>query len=304
VDSLGSVNAFVQAAETRSFTVAGRHLGVSGSAIGKAVARLEDRLGVRLFHRSTRTISLTAEGALFLERCRRIICEIEAAQLELSQTQAAPRGRLRVSLPVAGMLMMPTLSAFMAKYPEIELDLDFTDRLADVIEEGFDAVVRTGDVADSRLVTRTLGTFRYKLVGSPRYFERRGIPQGPEDLKLHACLHHRYPTTGKLEPWPLEPLREAEQLELPTPAIATTIEPLIYMAEQGLGITCVPDFAVRRQLEEGTLTSVLDSHLHFTGTFRILWPSSRHLSPKLRAFVDFLAEHLLVESSASDSGRR
>jgi Bacterial regulatory helix-turn-helix protein, lysR family len=122
--SLGSLNAFVQAAEARNFTVAGRQLGVSSSAIGKAVSRMEERLGVRLFHRSTRSITLTAEGALFLERCRRIFSEIEAAELELSQMQEAPRGTLRVSLPLVGMLMMPSLVAFMRTYPEITLDLD------------------------------------------------------------------------------------------------------------------------------------------------------------------------------------
>ena len=150
MDSLGSLNAFVRAAEARSFTVAGRQLGVSSSAIGKAVARMEERLGVRLLHRSTRSITLTAEGALFLERCRRIFSEIEAAELELSQTHQAPRGTLRVGLPLAGMLMMPTLVAFMRVYPEITLDLDFSDRVVDVIEEGIDAVVRFADVGDSR----------------------------------------------------------------------------------------------------------------------------------------------------------
>jgi DNA-binding transcriptional LysR family regulator len=135
------------AAEARRFTVAGRQLGVSSSAIGKAVARMEERLGVRLLHRSTRSITLTAEGALFLERCRRIFSEIEAAELKLSQTHEAPRGTLRVSLPLVGMLMMPTLVAFMRAYPEIILDLDFSDRVVDVIEEGFDAVVRFAELA-------------------------------------------------------------------------------------------------------------------------------------------------------------
>lgn len=292
MDSLGSLNAFVKAAEARSFTVAGRQLGVSSSAIGKAVARLEERLGVRLFHRSTRTITLTPEGACFLERCRRIFCEIEAAELELAETQGAPRGKLRVSLPHGGMLMMPTLSAFMRAYPEIELDLDFTDRLVDVIDEGFDAVVRTGEVSDSRLMTRALGTFRLKLVGSPNYFELRGIPQKPDDLKSHACLHYRDTTNGKLERWPLR--RERKNFDLPTAAVANTIEPLIYMAEQGLGIACLPDFAIRRQLDDGTLVTVLDSHIHHSGAFRMLWPSSRYLSPKLRVFVDFMAQNLFV----------
>ncbi|PTL76622.1 LysR family transcriptional regulator [Vitiosangium sp. GDMCC 1.1324] len=290
MDSLGSLNAFVQAAEARSFTLAGRKLGVSSSAIGKAVARLEERLGVRLFHRSTRTMTLTPEGSCFLERCRRIFSELEAAEQELAQTQGAPRGKLRVSMPLAGMLMMPALSAFMRAYPQIELELDFTDRLVDVIDEGFDAVVRAGDVSDSRLMTRTLGTFRLKLLGSPGYFARRGTPRKPEDLESHACLHHRFATNGKLERWPLR--RGRKDFELPTTAVANTIEPLISMAEQGLGIACLPDFAIRRQLEEGTLVTVLDAHLQHSGTFRMLWPSSRYLSPKLKVFVDFMAQNL------------
>src|SRR6201998_1675737 len=176
MDSLGSLNVFVQAAEARSFTMAGRQLGVSSSAVGKAVARMEERLGVRLFHRSTRSITLTAEGSLFLERCRRIFSEIEAAELELSQTQETPRGTLRVGLPLAGTLMMPTLVAFMRAYPEITLDLDFSDRVVDVIEEGLDAVVRFADAGDTRLMSRALGTYRRRLVAAPAYLTTKGVP--------------------------------------------------------------------------------------------------------------------------------
>ncbi len=288
MDNLGSLGAFVEAADARSFTLAGRKLGVSSSAVGKAVARLEARLGVRLLHRSTRSVTLTPEGALFLERCRRIFGEVAAAEQEIAQTQGAPRGRLRVSLPLVGMLMMPTLSAFMRAWPEVELDLDFTDRLVDVIDEGLDAVIRAGEIADSRLMTRTLGNFRLMLVASPDYLARRGRPRRPGELTAHACLHHRFATSGRLERWPL---RQAG-IELPVTAVANTIEPLIYMAEQGLGITCLPDFAIRGQMAAGTLVSLLNDDTEHNGTFRILWPSSRHLSPKLRVFVDFMAENL------------
>jgi DNA-binding transcriptional LysR family regulator len=292
VDSLNALSAFVQAAEARSFTLAGRQLGVSSSAIGKAVSRLEERLGVRLFHRSTRSITLTSEGALFLERCRRIFGEIDAAETELAQTQGAPRGRLRISLPMIGMLMMPTLSAFMRAYPDVELDLDFTDRLVDVIDEGFDGVIRAGAVSDSRLMTRTLGSFRYRLVGTPGYFAARQVPRRPQDLKSHACLHHRFATSGKLEPWPLR--RARKDIDLPKTAVANTIEPLIYMAEQGHGIACLPDFAIGRQIEEGLLVAVLDDFIEHEGIYRMLWPSSRYLSPKLRVFVDFMAANLFA----------
>jgi DNA-binding transcriptional LysR family regulator len=303
MDSLGSLNAFVHAAEARSFTVAGRQLGVSSSAIGKSVARMEERLGVRLLHRSTRSIALTAEGALFLERCRRIFSEIEAAELELSQTHEAPRGTLRVALPLAGMLMMPTLAAFMRAYPEIMLDLDFSDRVVDVIEEGFDAVVRFADAGDTRLMSRALGTYLRRLVAAPAYLAAKGVPKTPDDLKAHACLHHRFPTSRRFEQWPVSPKQAGVEIELPKTAVATTLEPLIHLAEQGLGIAYLPDFAIGRQLREGLLVTVLDDYTDRSGPLRVLWPSSRHLAPKVRAFVDFLAANLIpsVEGKA-DSG--
>jgi len=303
MDSLGSLNAFVHAAEARSFTVAGRQLGVSSSAIGKSVARMEERLGVRLLHRSTRSIALTAEGALFLERCRRIFSEIEAAELELSQKHEAPRGTLRVALPLAGMLMMPTLAAFMRAYPEIMLDLDFSDRVVDVIEEGFDAVVRFADAGDTRLMSRALGTYLRRLVAAPAYLAAKGVPKTPDDLKAHACLHHRFPTSRRFEQWPVPPEQAGVEIELPKTAVASTLEPLIHLAEQGLGIACLPDFAIGRQLREGLLVTVLDDYTDRSGPLRVLWPSSRHLAPKLRAFVDFLAANLVpsVEGEA-DSG--
>ncbi|MBJ6764453.1 LysR family transcriptional regulator [Myxococcaceae bacterium JPH2] len=303
MDSLGALSAFVQVADARSFTVAGRKLGVSSSAVGKAVARLEERLGVRLFHRSTRSITLTAEGALFLDRCRRIFGEIEAAELELAQATAAPRGKLRVSLPLAGTLMLSAITQFMRAYPDIELELDFTDRLVDVIEEGFDAVIRSGGTDDSRLMMRTLGSFGYRVVGTPEYFARHGTPRTPEDLKSHACLLHRFPSTGKLARWPLKRGRTRLELELPMTIVATTIDPLIFMAEQGLGVTCVPLYNVSDQLRAGTLVSVLEDFTRDVGTYRILWPASRHPSPKVRAFVSHMAERLFPQAPEKPSRR-
>jgi len=292
VEKLSGIAVFVQVAETRSFTRAGKLLDLSASAVGKSVARLEERLGVRLFHRSTRSITLTQEGAMFLERCRRILTELEAAELELSQTQQAPRGRLRISLPLVSGLVMPVLIRFMKQYPEVELDVDFTDRLVDIIEEGFDAVIRTGEPSDSRLMSRRLGTFHLKLVGSPGYFDACGIPHQPRDLERHVCLQHRFPSTGRFEPWPI---RQSDQT---TPLLSQTIvfntsEVLVDVARAGLGIACLPEFMVRESLEKGELVSVLDDHIEHTGCFNILWPSSRHMAPKLRVFIDFVSEHLL-----------
>ncbi|QEN88160.1 LysR family transcriptional regulator [Labrys sp. KNU-23] len=294
MDKLGTLGIFIHVAEAGSFVAAGQRLGLSGSAIGKAIARLEEEMGVRLFHRSTRSMALTEEGSFFLDTCRRIQSDFEAAQAQLSRSQAAPRGQLRVSLPLAGMLLMPTITAFMAEYPEINLDLDFTDRLVDVIEEGFDAVIRTGEVRDTRLMSRKLGTFKHRIVAAPAYLAAHGVPTEPEDLLGHRCLHHRYANSGRLEPWPLVRDGREIKLDLPQTTVASTLEPLIYLAERAFGITCLPPFAVASELARGSLVSLLEEHLAEAGTFRVLWPTNRYLSPKVRVFVDYMAACLFA----------
>jgi DNA-binding transcriptional LysR family regulator len=203
------------------------------------------------------------------------------------------------------MLMMPTLVAFMRAYPEIILDLDFSDRVVDVIGEGFDAVVRFAEVGDSRLMSRALGTYRRRLVAAPAYLAIKGVPLIPDDLKAHACLHHKFPTSRKLERWPVWPEHSGGiETEPPGAAVASTLEPLIFMAEQGMGIAYVPDFAIGRQLREGLLVTVLDDYTDRSGPLRVLWPSSRHLAPKLRVFVDFLVANLgpAVEGESDKAG--
>jgi DNA-binding transcriptional LysR family regulator len=294
MDRLAPLNAFIRAAEARSFTAAGRDLGISPSAVGKAVARLEERLGVQLLHRSTRKVTLTSEGEKFLKRCQTIFGEIEAAEMEIAQSTTSPSGKLRISLPLIGMLMMPSISAFARAHPSIELDLDFTDRLVDVIEEGFDVVIRTGRVNDSNLMMRTLGTFSYVIVGSPHYFAQRGVPECPSDLAGHTCLYHRWSGTGKFERWVLSTDGVPLDIDPPASIVVSTMEPLIELAERGLGLVYTPTFTVRRQLDAGTLRSVLDPHLRDTGSLQILWPPSRHPSPKVKTFVEFMAQNLLA----------
>ncbi len=311
MDSLNGFAVFVQVAEMRSFAAVGRTLGVSASAVGKGIARLEDRLGVRLFHRSTRSVTLTAEGLLLLERSRRILAEIEAAQLELSQATAAPRGRLRVSLPLVSSLVLPVLGEFMRAYPDIELDLDFSDRMVDVIEEGFDAVVRSGAPADSRLTARRLGQFQMVLVASPGYLARAGTPQAPADLLSHACLHYRFPHNGKLEQWVLAGAKGGVDgdaqgpgepgLQLPISMVCNNIETRLCFALQGLGIAYLPDFSVRQALAAGQLQTVLAGQVGHANTFHVLWPAGRHLAPKVRVLVDFLCERVFP-GAASQAG--
>ncbi|CDG21786.1 Transcriptional regulator, LysR family [Xenorhabdus poinarii G6] len=289
--SMGVLDMFVRVGETRSFTATGRQLGISASAVSKAIGRLEERLHVRLLHRSTRTVNLTPEGAQFLERCRRILCEVEAAENEISQSLSIPSGKLRMSIPSVGMFFMPKLAIFKKEYPDIELDIDCSDRLVDVIEEGFDVVIRTGELTDSRLTSRKVGSYRRVIVGSPEYFQRTGLPQKPDDLKGRDGLLYRYLSTGKTGNWPLG-LTQKANFELRTSMVTNTLGPLVTFAEEGLGVACIPDIAIKRQLESGKLISVLDEFNDEITTFRVVWPSGPFLTPKLRTFVDFVVEKL------------
>jgi len=295
MDSLNGFVVFVRVAETRSFVAAAQSLGVSASAVGKRVARLESRLGVRLFHRSTRSITLTAEGMVFLERSRRILTEIESVELELLQSNETPRGRLRISLPQVTALVMPALSEFMALYPEIELDLDFSDRMVDIIGEGFDVVMRGGTPSDSRLQAKFLGHFHHLLVASPGYLQRCGTPRHPDDLTRHTCLHYRFPSSGKLERWPLRREASERDYEIPVSMVCNHVETRVCFAMRDRGITCLPDFTVRQQLAKGELVTVLDDYLERRGSFYLLWPSGRQMPTRLRVFIDFMSERVFAE---------
>jgi DNA-binding transcriptional LysR family regulator len=301
MDHMSGMVIFTRTAETLSFAEAGRQLGLSASAIGKSIARLETRLRVRLFHRSTRSVRLTNEGELFLARCQRILGEIEEAESELALSREKPLGRLRVSIPLVGTLLMPVLSAFMKQYPDVQLEIDFSDRIVDVIEDGFDVVLRTGDALDSQLTMRTLGHYTHVIVGAPDYLARHGVPATPEALIAHACLQHRFSRSGRLRRWAFVRDGAAVDVELPSTAVASAVEPLIALAVQGLGLTNAPDFAVRTHLADGTLVIVLRDFINDRIPFRALWPSGRMTPPKVRAFVDFLSEHLFP-AHRSDAG--
>lgn len=291
-DNLTGLTSFVQAADTRSFVAAGRLLGISASAVGKNVAKLEAQLGVRLFHRSTRHIRLTAEGEVFNERARRILDDLIDARAMMQQSAQAPQGRLRVSLPVIGYrFLLPHMPEFSRRYPAIELELDFNDRLVDVIEDGLDVVIRSGDLPDSALVARKLGPFRHLLFAAGRYLQQAGTPQKPEDVARHACLRFRFPTSGKLQEWQLN---QDEAVAAPATLVCNNMEAMLEACMAGMGIAYMPDFLTREALQQGALQAVLPEHTHYGGDFWMLWPSSRQLSPKVRAFVDFMAPKLFA----------
>jgi DNA-binding transcriptional LysR family regulator len=292
MDSLSGISMFVTVAETRSFTRTANQFGVSSSAVGKSIARMEERLAVRLFHRSTRSITLTTEGVLFLERCRRILSEVEAAEAELSELSGTPRGRLRVSTPQLTDLVMPALTGFMRRYPDIALDIDLSERMVDIIEEGFDAVIRTGTPNDSRLSARRIGSCPQVVLAAPGYLAQHGTPNHPRELARHACLLHRFPATGKIERWPFTSDATEPEPELNERLTCSTIEAIRHAVLEGEGIAFLPTFIVADALADGRLVTLLDDHMDQTVTFYMLWPSSRYASPKLRVFIDYVVQNM------------
>ncbi len=293
---LGGLTAFVRTADLGSFVAAGRAMGLSASAVGKAVTALEQQLGVRLFQRSTRSLRLTEEGRLFHERCRRILDDLEDAQASLAQAVATPRGRLRVSVPLVSYhLILPILPEFVNLYPEVELDLDFNDRIVDLIEEGVDVAIRSGTLPDSRLMSRALRPFQLLLCAAPAYLEKHGTPDCPRDLEGHQSVRFRFPNSGKLQPWPLSLTADHPEIRTRTVLTCNNMEALRGATVSGMGIGCMPDFLARDPLANGRLRTVLDAHIDAPAQFHLLWPSNRQLSPKVRVLVDFLSEKLFSD---------
>lgn len=291
MDSMGALPLFLAVAEDLSFTGAARRLGLSPSATGKAIARLEARLGVVLFQRTTRRVSLTAEGELLLERARLIREEWREAEARLAAAKAEPRGRLRVAVPAIGhRLLAPHLAAFAQLYPHVELDLDQDDRLLDLAAGRVDVAIRSGRLEDSTHRSRRLGEFRFILCAAPAYLARAGTPQTPEALRGHAQVRFRYPGSERLQPWRLAGGLEAGS---PRPAFAgTSMEGVLAATLAGLGIAQLPDFLAADALGAGKLVRVLEAQA-VADSFWLVWPNSAHPAPKLRVFLDFCLARLL-----------
>jgi DNA-binding transcriptional LysR family regulator len=293
MDKFNGFLPFVRTAELGSFVAAGRSLGLSPSAVGKAVARLEQQVGIRLFQRSTRTLRLTEEGRVFLERCRRILDDLDDAYATMSQSLERPRGRLRVSTPIITYhLLLPIIPKFVEEYPEIELDFDFNDHLVDLIEDGVDVAMRSGELPDSRLNARTLRPFRVLLCASPAYLARYGTPVKLHDLCDHVAIRFRFPNSGKVQDWPIA---DDFDLRIRTVMTCNNMEAVLGATVRGLGIGSMPDFLVKEALENGSLQVILADHVNGPAQFSLLWPSNRNLSPKVRVFVDYIGKHLFAD---------
>jgi len=288
---LNAVRMLVQVAEARSFTLAAGQLGISQSGLSRAIGRLESALGVRLLHRNTRNVSLTPDGRQFVEHCAPLLSGLEDAERRLGDRPSTPSGVLKLTAPsmFGRKVLVPLAGQLMAAHPQLQFELVLNDRLVDLVEEGFDAALRTGPISDVRMVARPLRPLNWVTVASPAYLAQHGEPATVDALHDHACLAVRNLRSGRLVDWQF---REAEgQLREFTPPARMVFDsgdPLVEGALAGIGIVQVMDFAVADALADGRLQRVLQSFEGRSRALSLVYPPSRQASPKLQVLAEAL----------------
>jgi DNA-binding transcriptional LysR family regulator len=290
MDKFSEMAAFVAVVDQGSFVRAADALGLSKTAVSRLVAELEARLGTRLLHRTTRRLSLTAEGEVFHERCRQLLGDVAEAESELTTHSGEAIGRLRVNVPVTFGLMhlAPLWPAFMTLHPKVELDVTLADRLVDLVDEGYDLAVRIARLQTSSLVSRQLTSTRMVLCASPEYLRRHGTPTHPSDLASHAVITYTLLSTG--ERWEFDGPQGPVSVTV-TPRMRTNSgDTCCAAALQHQGLVLQPAFLVGTQLASGALVEVLPDYRSLElGVFAV-YPSRKHLTPKVRVLIDFLVE--------------
>ena len=291
MDVFAAMTAFARVAETRSFSEAARRLGTSKSVVSRQIMALEADLGARLFHRTTRSMTMTEAGEGYYERVSRILTEVDEANQSVTRLQTAPRGRLRVNAPMTFGIrhLAPAIPDFLALHPEVEIDRTMNDRFVDLIDEGYDMAVRIGRLTDSALVARKLAPLRRVVCASPAYLAARGVPLSPADLAAHDCLS--YSNMAAAAEWSFAgPDGKPMSVEVRGRLRVNNGDALRIAALRGLGLANQPSVIIGADLQAGTLVGVLTDYVIQDGGIYAVYPHLRHLSPKVRAFVDFLAE--------------
>jgi DNA-binding transcriptional LysR family regulator len=291
MDRLAEMEAFVEVVDRAGFTEAARSLGLSKSAVSKHVSALEARLAVRLLNRTTRRVSPTEVGLAYYDRARAVLAQAEEADSMVTAMQATPKGPLRVSAPVAFGVgqVAPAVAAFLCAYTEVDVQMVLEDRFVELVAEGYDVAIRIGTLADSSLRARRLAETRGLMVASPGYLAEAGVPRTIDDLNAHRLLHYSHLAGGNF--WRLRgPSGEERQVRVGGRLTVNNGEALMKAAEAGLGIAQVPDFMLRGAVGAGRLVEVLpDRPADILGVHAV-YPEGRFQQPKLRAFIDFMAE--------------
>jgi DNA-binding transcriptional LysR family regulator len=289
MDRLNAIEAFVRVVELGGFTAAAASLRKSRAMVSKHVLDLEERLGARLLHRTTRRIGLTEIGRIYYERCVQLLDDLAEADAAVTAQQSSPRGTLRLNAPMSfgTMHLAAAVADFSALHPEVSVDMALNDRIVDLVEEGYDVAVRIGRLADSTLIARRLAPCRMAVCAAPAYLARHGEPATPADLSGHNCLS--YTLMAQRDEWRFEGSEGAVSVRVSGSLNSNNGEALAAAARRGLGIIVQPTFIVGEDLKAGRLVRLLADYRHYEPAISAVYPHARHLSAKVRSFVDFLA---------------
>ena len=292
MDKLTGMAVFARVIDAGSFTAAAAQLGMSKSAVSKAIAALENRLGARLLNRTTRRLALTEVGRAFYERCARIVAEAEEAELAVTHLQLTPRGTLRINAPVSfGALHLgPALAGFLARYAELKVELELSDRFVDLLEEGYDLAVRiAAALPDSSMIARRITVNEAVICASPAYWQRHPPPRVPADLACHACVTYAY--NPNPHEWPfVDAAGHPISVRVDGPLHTNNGDATLHVALAGLAVVRLPRFICGPELAAGRLEAVLADAMPPPNGIYAIYPHNRHLSAKVRAFVDLLIE--------------
>jgi DNA-binding transcriptional LysR family regulator len=290
MDGFSEIGVFVRVVEARGFTRAAKSLGLTASGVSRVLSRLEARLGVRLLERTTRSIGLTSEGAAYYERCTKILRELEDANVALAGVRATPRGRLRVDAPSAlgRYVIAPAIPRFLEAHPELSLELSLRDHFVDPIAEGIDVVVRMAEPRDSELIAKKVGSMAIHVVGSPQYLKRRGRPRAPQDLRRHDTIG--FVGAGGVIPWRFRSGGQDTALAPTGRLHSNSTDALLASAIAGLGLAQMLEVVVRDDVSRGKLEVVLPDYEPPPRTIYAVYTRDNAALPKVRVFLDFLAE--------------
>lgn len=290
IDLLDGMAVFVAVVNAESFTAAARDLGHSTSYVSKEVTRLEKRLGSRLLNRTTRTISLTAAGRAYYDRCSQILIDAENAERSINRLQDNPRGLLRINAPASFGYkhLLDAFPQFMQRYPEVKLEVEFNDRMIDVVAEGYDVVIRVGEIKDSNLVARKLTSSKSVVVASPDYLDKKGIPKQVEELVQHDCI--AYSLLPAPTQWIFYKSGVRSSVTVNPRAMCNSADIEVAMVKQGVGITRLPLFTCEQEVLNGDLCIILDDYEQTILDVYAVYPHRQYLTAKVRVFVDFMIE--------------
>ena len=294
MDKLQAMQVFVRVVETGGVTRAADSLGLPKATATTLIQKLEATLGVRLLNRTTRRVSVTPDGTAYYDRCLAILSLVRDTEESLGQQHATPRGRLRVDVPtlMARSVFVPALPQFFARFPDIELALASSERRADLIEEGIDCAVWSGEIEESNLVARRVGFLYFATCAAPSYIAKYGRPEHPNDLRRHRCINHFSPRTGKVSDWVFSKNGVRVQTSLQGYVSLEDENSYVAAAEAGLGIAQIPAFILKESMERGSLDLLLGDWFPEPSALYVVYPQHRHLSGRIRVFVDWVAQML------------